>query len=117
MALVDYEKLELGKDVTLEVNFSENAKEDGKGRLTIGKESAIIDLTELLAFAFIHATDEQKADFMPVRQTQVQKVVRQHRVIAKDTIKPGQALVVNCEIDVPLTVIEAIKGDMTKKVL
>lgn len=100
------------RDVEMEVNFSPELKEYVK--ITIGSEEATIAIKDLYSFVFLVGDEEQQANLLPERRTTIRKYVRQHRVKAKQTIHPGKEMVFNCEIDVPLTVEEGLRGILDK---
>jgi hypothetical protein len=98
------------RKVELEVNFSPDPKYKDCVRVMMGSEEAFIPIQDLFGFIFVVANEEQQAEMVPVRHTVVQKYMKQHHVVAKKTIRPGEHLIVNCEIDVPVTIVDAFKN-------
>ena len=100
-------------NVVCKVNWAPN--EVSTIKMSIGDKEAIIPIAELVGLLLSIGTDEQKDSLMPVRKTEMRKYVRQHRIMAKKNIKKGEFIVVNCEIDVPLTVTEGLAGIIGKR--
>ena len=84
-------------------------------KMSIGDKEAIIPIAELVGLLLSIGNEEQRDSLMPVRKTEVRKYIRQHKIMAKKNIKKGEFIVVNCEIDVPLTVTEGLAGIIGKK--
>lgn len=97
-------------DVGLEVNWRTDL--DRVVRISLGDKEAVIPMRELYGFVFVAADAEQQMEMLPVRKTTITKYVRQHKVKAKEAIRPGQELVVNCEIDVPTIVQDGLRKDI-----
>lgn len=102
------------KEVALELNWN-NSVTPNDVKITIGDETAIVDLKDLYFFVFTAGTADMQSDLMPVRQTQVYKQIRQHRIIANKDIKRGQMIIANCEIDIPVSVVDGLRGELFKK--
>ena len=81
---------------------------------TLGGKCVIIRLDELYALIFSLVDMNQKADMLPIRQTQIRKYIKQHRVKVGKNLQKGDEMVVNCEIDVPLTVTEGLRREVIK---
>lgn len=97
-------------DVSMEVNWNQNTGDTV--RITIGDKTAVIPYVSLYGFVFMNAEGEALSDLMPVKQTVVRKIRKQHHVIVKRSVVKGDRIVVNCEIDVPIAIVQALKGDM-----
>ena len=91
-----------------------NQGTDDTVRITIGDKSAVIPYASLYGFVFINSEGEDMNNLMPVKQTVVKHLRKQHRVTVQRNIKRGEQLVVNCEIDIPVAIIQALKGDLGK---
>jgi len=99
-------------DLSMEVNW--NTESGDTVRLTIGDKLAVIKYEDLFSFVFLNGSVEQKADMLPTTQTVVTKFKKIHIVEAKKNITKGEKIKVRCEIDVPTTVVQALKGDVAK---
>ena len=99
-------------DVGFEVHWNQGT--DDTVRITIGDKSAVIPYASLYGFVFINSEGEDMNNLMPVKQTVVKHLRKQHRVTVQRNIKRGEQLVVNCEIDIPVAIIQALKGDLGK---
>jgi hypothetical protein len=102
-------------DVTLEINFSSNPDLKETVKIEIGGKEAIIPIKYLYSFVFMVANSEQQERLMPVRQTLVRKIVKQHRILAKRDIKKGEYVVARCETNVPVEIWEGLKGMLEKR--
>lgn len=117
MTLQNYNEFKIkdlagSNDLVLFVNWHEGSP--GKIKLKMGEHTAVVSLQDLYSFVFLACDEEQQSQLLPVRQTTIHKYVKQHRVIAKKNIKRGEQIVVNCEIDVPITVAEGLTGLLAK---
>lgn len=101
-------------DLKLEINFSDNEDLTRCVRIKMGDKQAIVSMDELHAFVFAVATDEQKADLVPVRQVKVEKIMKWHLVEAKKDIRKGEKIKVRCETNVPVEIYNGIVGGMDK---
>lgn len=115
----DSQKIEIpsktgGKGVQLELNWNSSVSPTDV-RVTMGEESAVVDLKDLYFFVFTAGTAEMQDNLMPVRQTQVYKLIKQHRIVAKKNIKPGEMIIANCEVDIPVSVVDTLRGELFKK--
>lgn len=100
-------------DIKIDVQWNKGSEKLAK--LTIGDKQSVIKIVDLYKFVFVACDAEQQDDLLPMRQTQVRKYIKQHKVQVKKNLKPGDFLVVNCEIDVPLTVTEGLNGSLKTK--
>ena len=98
------------RDLAFEVNFSDNPDFKECVRVKMGSEEAIIPLQDIYAFMLIAGTPEQQDNLLPVKQTLVNKIVKRHVVQAKKDIKKGEMINVRCETNVPVEVVEGLKG-------
>ena len=103
-----------GKELELELNWN-NSVLPTDVRVKLGDEETVIDLKDLYFFVFTAGTEEMQSDLMPVKQTQVYKQIRQHRIVCNKPMKMGEMIIANCEIDIPVSVVEGLRGDLFKK--
>lgn len=76
----------------------------------VGDETSLVSRKDLYSLVFALGDNVTQDALMPVRQTKVHKYIKQHRVKVKKHLKPGDEVVVNCEIDVPITIEDGLKG-------
>lgn len=100
-------------DVEIEVNF--NPELTDYVRISMGNKESVVAVKDLFTLVFSVANAEQQEMLTPVRRTTITKYIKQHTVTAKKTIRPGEKLVVNCEIDIPTTIEDGFKGLLKKK--
>ncbi len=98
------------RNLEFEVNFSKEERFKECVRVTMGSEEAIMPLSDIYAFVMIAGTPEQQDNLMPVKQTLVNKIVKRHVVAAKKDIKKGELINFRCETNVPVEVVEGLKG-------
>lgn len=103
-------------DVKLEVNFSGNSELKETVKIEIGGEEAVIPIKYLYSFVFMVANHEQQDNLMPIKQTLIRKIVKQHRIMAKKNIKKGEYVVARCETNVPVEIWEGLKGMLGKRI-
>ena len=101
-------------DLSLEINFSGDPENSKCAKIRLAGNEAVISLDELHAFVFAVATEDQQADLIPVRQVEVQKVMKWHLVEAKKDIRKGEKIKVRCETNVPVEIYNGIIGGMDK---
>ncbi len=83
--------------------------------ITIGNEISLIKRSDLYGLTFVLGDSATQDALMPVRKTQIRKYYKQHTVKVKKDMKIGDEIVVNCQIDVPLTIEEGLSGLMGKR--
>lgn len=105
--------LDKKNELGLEVNWNGNSEKLVK--VTLGGQQCTVRVIDLYKFIFVVCDTEQQSELLPIRKTEVRKYVKQHRIRAKKDIKVGDELVVNCEIDVPLTVVDGLTGSFSKR--
>lgn len=93
--------------VSFEVNWDPNYQDSI--RITLGEHQAIIARSQLFEFMFMLATPEQQVDMIPVKKTEMIQYIKQHVVKAEKDIRMGEQIVVNCRVNVPQTIADAIK--------
>lgn len=81
----------------------------------IGKHRVRVSLHDLYSFTFLVADEETQEKLMPVRQTQVMHTTKVHAVALKKDMKKGEIMKVRCHTDIPMTVVEGLKGLLDKK--
>ena len=101
------------KELELELNWNKKVKPTDV-KVTVGKEELVIDLKDLFYFVFTAGTADMQADLMPVRQTKVYKQIKQHRILINRDIKKGEYIVANCETDIPVSVVDTLRGELFK---
>lgn len=103
-----------GGGLQLEIGWSKDPEMADMVRVHIGDKKAMISYKDLYGFVLLNSAGDDLDKLAPVQQTLVRKFMKQHVVMAQKDIKRGQSLVVNCEIDVPIQVVEALRGDLNK---
>lgn len=98
------------RDLDFEVNFSKNPDFVECVRVTMGKEEAIIPLEDIYGFIMIAGTPKQQDDLLPIKQTLVKKIIKRHVVQATKDIKKGEMINFRCETNIPVEVVEGLKG-------
>lgn len=78
--------------------------------LRMGKESKRIRKVELWSMCYIMADADTQDKLTPVRTTEVQEFKRKHRIQLKKDMRRGEILTVTCNINIPTTVVEGLKG-------
>ncbi len=111
------EDLRKKNNVTLEVNFSDNPDLKETVKIDVGGREAVVPIKYLYSFVFLVANHEQQDDLMPIKQTLVRKIVKQHRILAKKDIKKGEYVVARCETNVPVEIWEGLKGLLGKRII
>lgn len=102
------------RNIDFEVNFSDNPDFKECVRVNMGSEEAIIPLQEIYGFIMIAGTPEQQDNLMPIKQTTVKKIIKRHVVQLKKDLKKGEFMNVRCETNVPVEIVEGLKGLMNK---
>lgn len=98
------------RNLEFEVNFNDDPDFKECVRVKMGSEEAIIPLSEIYSFILIAGTPEQQDSLIPIKQTLVKKIIKRHVVMAKKDIKKGEMINVRCETNVPVEVVEGLKG-------
>ena len=98
------------RDLDFEVNFSDNPDFKECVRVKMGSEEAIIPLQDIYSFMLIAGTPEQQDNLIPVKQTMINKIIKRHVVAAKKDIKKGELINFRCETNVPVEVVEGLRG-------
>ncbi len=101
------------KELELELNWNSRVKPTDV-KVKVGKEELVIDLKDLYFFVFTVGTAEMQDGLMPVRKTQVYKQIKQHRILLKRDVKKGEYIVANCETDIPVSVVDTLRGELFK---
>jgi len=100
-------------DVEVEMNY--NSKLEGVLKMTIDGKIAHVKIEDLYGLAFVVCDPEQQMNLMPVRQTTIRKVIRQHTVKIGKNLKAGEKIIVNCEYDTPVSIEEGLAGNLKKR--
>ncbi len=98
------------RDLDFEVNFNDDPDFKECVRVKMGSEEAIIPLQDIYSFMLIAGTPEQQDNLIPVKQTTVEKIIKRHVVMAKKDIKKGEMINVRCETNVPVEIVEGLRG-------
>lgn len=101
-----------GDNVEMEINF--NSETDAI-RVKVGDKTGIISKQDIYPVIFVIADPENQSKLMPVQKTEIRKYIKQHRVKLLKNMKKGEEMVVNCEVDVPLTIEQNLRGLIDKK--
>lgn len=88
-------------------------------KVKIGDEQASVKRTDLWMMVFMTNGGKKQDDLLNVEQKEMMTFVRQHQIKATKDIKTGEMITVNCNVNVPLVVVESLlkeKGveDITK---
>lgn len=75
-----------------------------------GEHRERIKKVDLWAAVFAIMDGKMQDDLMPVRQTQMMTFDRVHMVRVKRDLKKGDVLKFRTKIDIPLTIVESLKG-------
>ena len=76
--------------------------------LKLGTEKAKIKYTDLWMMTFVLGNHKQQDDLIPVEDKEMMVFVRQHQVKATKDIKEGEMITVNCNVNVPVVVVESL---------
>lgn len=98
------------RDIELEVNFSDNPDFKDCARITVGKEELVVSIKDLYEFVFWVASQEQQDNLIPMKQTKVRTIQKLHKVEVKKDIRKGEFLNVRCITNVPVEIVEGLKG-------
>ena len=103
-------------DLSIEVNWndSEEVKDCFALRLTLGDKQAIINRDDFFSLLMVLGDNKMQDKLIPSRSLKITKYYKQHRVMAKNDIRKGQQVIINCETDVPSLVREGYKFDLVK---
>ena len=113
MSILEHSMLQLtGRDGTAEFNVKPNAD---TFKLTMGKETKEFKKIDLWSMVFAIMGPDEQEKMLPVRQTEVVTYKRIHNVKLKKAMPAGAILKVQCEINVPQTVTEGLKGMITQQ--
>lgn len=109
MSLTEPKTIQLGDNVLLDVRPDE---EMVQLRVLEGdrEHKAMIRKVDLWAAVFAIMDGKMQDDLMPVRQTQMMTFERINHVRVKRDLKKGDVLKFKTKIDVPLTIVESLKG-------
>lgn len=102
------------RDLDFEVNFTKNPDFKECVKVTMGKEEAIIPLEDIYGFIMIAGTPEQQDNLLPIKTTTVKKIIKRHVVAAKKDIRKGELINFRCETNVPIEIVEGLKGLINK---
>jgi len=108
-----HEKAVYPGGITLETGWSSDPNLVEEIRVTIGDQKGIISYKDLFGFVLMNADAEGIAKLSPATKTLVRKFVKQHNVKVKKPIPAGGYVVVNCEVDVPISVMEGLAGSLS----
>jgi len=97
-------------NVTFDVNFSKDHKDFVK--ITIGNKISVIKRDELWNFVFSIVTADKQQQMVPVIKQEMLQYVKQHTVELQKDMKKGEVVAVNCKVNVPELVVDAIKRDL-----
>ena len=76
--------------------------------LKIGKEKARIKHNDLWMMVFMTSGQKKQDDLIEIDSRDMMQFVRQHQVKATKDIKEGEMITVNCNVNVPLVVVESL---------
>ena len=98
--------------IKLEVGWSSNPQNAEEIRVTVGDARATISYKDLFAFVLMNADADGISKLMPAQKTLVRKFIKQHKVQVKKPVPANGFVYVNCEVDVPIQVIQALAGNI-----
>lgn len=109
MALIEPKTIQIGEHFFLDVRPDDD---DVQLRVIVGDKelTSMVKKVDLWGAVFAITDGKMQDDLMPVRQTQMMTFERIHSVRAKRDIKKGDVLRFKSKIDVPLTIVESLKG-------
>ena len=99
------------KELELELNWNKLVKPTDV-KVKVGNEELVIDLKDLYFFVFTAGTADMQDGLMPVRKTQVYKQIKQHRIVLKKDLKAGEQIIANCSTDIPISVVDTLRGEL-----
>ena len=77
-------------------------------KVKIGNEEASVKRTDLWMMVFMTNAGKRQDDLLEVNQKEMMTFVRQHQVKATKDIKEGEMITVNCNVNVPQTVVDSV---------
>lgn len=86
----------------------------------ISKEKGRIKQNDLWMMTFMISKERQQDDMMPDKDRDMMQFVRQHQIRATKDIKAGEMITVNCNVNVPMVVVDSLlkeRGVEPKEVL
>lgn len=83
--------------------------------LTVKGQKVRFPFKDLYSFVFFTATADQQSNLMPIKQIEVKKLVKWHRVQAKKDIQRGEMINVRCETNVETEVYNGLKSMIPKR--
>ena len=95
-----------GKGKKFEIEFDPDRP--NRVKVILNGENVMVGHKELYDFIFATSDLDKLAELIPVRKLEMTRYFRQHNVEATKDIKKGEKIIVNCEIDVPTIVKNAI---------
>lgn len=109
MALTEPKTIQIGDSLLLDVV---PGREDLQVRMVTptGEFKTTVKKVDLWAAVFAIVDGKMQDDLMPVRQTQMVTFERMHHVRVKRDLKKGDVLKFKTKVDVPLTIVESLKG-------
>lgn len=107
MALLEKKTIELASGLSLHIDPNSEFLQ-----MKVGKDFYTVKKTEFYGVCFLMADPDTQARLMPVRQTEMMTYERIHNVEVTRDIHKGQRLRVRCEVNVPLTVVEGLAGNV-----
>lgn len=96
-----------GPDGTLEFNVD---PDQSMIKIGNGAKAQRFKKVDLWALVFAMSGPEEQDKMMPVRQTELVTYRRIHNIKVKRNLKAGDTITCKCEINVPQTVVEGLKG-------
>ncbi len=74
----------------------------------IGAKKGRVKKNDLWMMVFMISKEKQQDDMIPEEDIEMMQFVRQHQVKATKDIKAGEMITVNCNVNVPMTVVESL---------
>lgn len=111
----DYERVHLGEDFYVEVNWADSVKPCKAFRVTIGKENRVVSRDEMFGFLFFFGDEKQQEDLIPVKETKMKSITRMLTLTMKKDMRKGEKLRTLYQYFVPETVYEKLLLSDPKK--
>ncbi len=99
------------EDKTLKIgDITVTPLKGGKLRLSMGDEKTEVEYKDLWGVAFLLGKDDKDRldQLVPVQKKEMMVFSRKHQILLSKDMKHGETVNVWCEVNVPLTVVEAI---------
>lgn len=104
----EYEKIHLGDDILVEVNWATSVTPCKAFKITIGDKSSIVPRDAMFGLLFLFADEKEQEDLIPVIETKVRSISRLLTFTLKKDMRKGEKLRARYQYFVPETVYEKL---------